>query len=352
MMMRRAVAVAMFAVLVSTVVPASGGTIVEQSVKTGPRDQWGPSAEGDEWFGWSEFARPLFRAVAQPMVAGELTDPVQVLRKRSNAHTFFGDFDPASDEAIFQDNGARSVNANVYLADLTNPGTYSGPGSGINTEYWEWSPEISADWILFGRNRFDRGSSPWKVILYERATGDTTVLDKVENRCGCIFPQDVNERYATWVKCVARCNVFVYDTQDQTTTKIYNPDKYQYAASVSEEGRVYFVRSGRGCGANVQIRAIDLAAKDPTSSLPVYSYPAGMELASSIHMVDGVDGVHDLYFDRADCNADRFQGNIYRILGVFSETTMTSVVADPSGGSGLAGGASRFLERPDARPIG
>ncbi len=345
MMIRRAAVAAAIAFLVPAAVPASAGVpLVPQPVKTGPADQFGPSADGDEWFGWTQFARPLYTAKAQAQPDGA---PL-VLRKRAGAHTFFGDFDPGADEAIFQDNGGRNVDANVYLFDLTTQGI-SGPGSGINTRYWEWSPEISGNFILFGRNRFERGSSPWKVILYDRTTHGTTVLDKVDNRCGCIFPQDVNERYATWVKCAVKCNVFVYDTQDDVTTKVPNPDRFQYAGSVSEEGRVYFVRSGRGCGANVRIRAWDITAGGPSE--PVYAYPAGTELASSIHVVDGADGVHDLYFDQADCSDDGFRGDIYRISGVFSETTVTSALAVPSAGPVRPAGARRLPVRPDARPV-
>ena len=348
-MLRRILASAAFVVAVGSVAPANAGLSAE-SLKTGQADQFGPSADGDTWFGWSQYTRPLYTAKAEPLPAGG--GDAQNLRRRDGAHTFFGDFDPGTTTAIFQD--VKNANSNLYLADLALPGTTSLPPDGVNTEDWEWAPEMSTNFILFGRNRFTRGSSPWKVILYDRNTSGFRVLDKVENRCGCIWPEDVNERYVAWTKCVRRCNVWVFDTQDESLQKVPNPDRQQYAAAVSEEGRVYFVRSGNRCGSTTTIRAWETEVGG-AATVVEYTYPNGTNLAWALDVVDGMDGFHDVYFDQASCSDQSFRGDIYRIVDAHQE--LRPILRGPAGagdaaGAGDGAGAWRGPERPGARPIG
>lgn len=344
-MLRRILASAAFVVAIGIVAPASAGTDAE-SLKTGRLDQFGPSADGDTWFGWTQYNRPLYTAKAEPLPIGG--DDAQNLRRRDGAHTFFGDFDPGANRAIFQD--ALGSNSNIYLKNLVT-GRTKVPPDGINTEDWEWSPEMSTNFILFGRNRFIRGSSPWKVMLYDRNTPGFRVLDRVENRCGCIWPEDVNDRYVAWTKCVQRCNVWVYDTQDESLQKVPNPDRQQYAAAVSEEGRVYFVRSGDRCGSTTTIRAWETEVGG-TAAPVAYPYPSGTNLAWALDMVDGTDGAHDLYFDRASCSDRDFRGDIYRILDAHQELRpIFRGLAGAEDGDGHAG-PWRGPQRPGARPIG
>ena len=346
-MFRRILASAAFVVAVCSVLPASAGAA--ESLKAGRRDQFGPSAEGDGWFGWSQYDRPLYTAKAEPMPLGG--GGIQNLRKRTGSQTFFGDFDPTSDRAIFQD--ALGSSSNIYLKNLVT-GRTSRPPDGVNTEDWEWAPEMSTNFILFGRNRFTRGSSPWKVILYDRLAQTFTTLDQVENRCGCIWPEDVNERYVAWTKCVRRCNVWVFDTQDESLQKVPNPERQQYAAAVSEEGRVYFVRSGNRCGSTTTIRAWEAEVGGPATVVE-YSYPSGTNLAWALDVVDGADGAHDLYFDQASCSDQSFRGDIYRLVDAHQE--LRPIFRGPAGAVGAAGGGDaagtwRGPERPGARPLG
>jgi hypothetical protein len=344
-MVRRSVALALFVIAVAGAVPAGAGTV--EPMKTGRADQFGPAADSDEWLGWTQFTSPLYTARAERFPVGGRS---RTLRHRAGAHTFFGDIDPGTDTAIFQD--AKGSNSNVYLADLATAGApTSAPPAGINTPRWEWGPEISDAFILFGRNRFARPSSPWKVVLYDRTLRTFTVLDEVENRCGCIWPEDVNERYVAWTKCVARCNVFVYDTLDQSTRKVDNPDRQQYAASVSEEGLVYFVRSGNTCGGNAQIRVWDVMAGGTATTL-VYDYPVGSNLAWALDVVDGVDGTHDVYFDRARCNDHDFKGDVLRIVDAFTELGPILRGPDADAAGAVSTGPWRGPHRPGARPIG
>jgi hypothetical protein len=340
-MIRRTLAPLLILVtLFSTVGPASAGVVTEPVV-TGKPDQFGPGAEDDTWIGWTQFAKPLFTAHIRLQSAADH----RKFRRRDGANSFFGGFDPSNDDVIFQD--AKGTSSNLYLYHVATDG-FGAPPDGINTDRWEWAPRISTAFILFGRNRFGAGSAPWKVMLYDRVAGTFRVLDTVENQCGCIWPEAVNERYAAWTKCEARCHVFVYDTMTDTKTKVPNPSKQQYAAALSEDGQVYFVRSGDTCNADPKIMRYTIAT-DTTET--VYLYPNGTNLASGLDLVDGADLNDDLYFDKASCNDVNYRGNIYRIPDVFSSVLAPEIAASEAAGSDVAGGW-RGPERAGARPAG
>ena len=340
MIRRRFAPLLVLVTLLSTVGPASAGVVVEPVV-TGKPDQFGPGAEGDTWIGWTQFSKPLFSAHIRLQSGADH----QKFRRRDGSHSFFGGFDPSNDDVIFQDARGSSSNLYVYHEDT---GGFGAPPQGVNTDLWEWAPRISTAYILFGRNRFDRASAPWKVMLYDRVAGTFQVLDTVDNQCGCIWPEAVNERYAAWTKCVARCQVFVYDTLTDTETKVPNPSKQQYAAAVSEDGQVYFVRSGNTCDADPRIMRYTIAT-DATEL--VHAYPNGTNLASGLDLVDGADLNDDLYFDRASCSDRNYRGNIYRIPDVFTTVPDPGVSGADASGSEAAG-AWHGPERSGARPVG
>jgi hypothetical protein len=140
----------------------------------------------------------------------------------------------------------------------------------------------------------------------------------------------------------------VYDTLTDTKTMVPNPDKQQYAAALSEDGQVYFVRSGNDCDANPRIMRYTISSD--TTEL-VYAYPNGTNLASSLDLVDGADLNDDLYFDRASCNDEKYRGNIYRIPDVFTTVPAPPLSASVADGGG-SGGAWRGPKRAGARPVG
>jgi hypothetical protein len=297
--------------LASIVMLGSAGladaALIEEEVIIGPTDQFGPAAEGDDWVGWSQFHDPYYGAHIR-MADG--TDHRRLVR-RAGRHTFLGAFDPVSDRVIFQE-ALRSSNIYYYR---TNTDQYVAPPAGINTDLWEWAPDMSETHILFGRNRFTTRRSPWKVILYNRVTKAFDVLAQAPNRCSCIFPETVNDRYATWTKCAGRCNVFVYEIETAVTTKIPKPSAArQYGAAPTEDGQVYFVRSSDTCGANVQImrRPIDLSS----GAEAIHQVPAGWDMRWRLYLVHGLDDNDDLYYDRASCSDNRYRGDIYVLRNV------------------------------------
>ena len=303
--MKRSIVIAVLLVVGSSSV-AFGGDLVPEPVVTGKIDQWGPGARLDDWIGWSQFVKPLATAHIRTQNGVDH----RAIRRRAGTHTYFGAFDSV-DRVLFQE--AR-FNSNLFFYLIDTQG-FAAPPAGINTDLWEWSPDMSDSFILFGRNKFTSPDSPWKVILYDRNATSFLVLDSAPNRCRCIWPETVNERYATWTKCRRTCNVFVFDTQTLERNRIPNPDKQQYRIATTEDGQVYFVRSGNACGGNVRIMRLSITDLLAPPEL-IYAFPSGTDLAARLYMVEGSDGNDDLYFDRASCADLRFRGNVYRLRDV------------------------------------
>jgi hypothetical protein len=324
---------------------AAEAVLADEPVVTGPADQFGPAAEGDDWVGWSQFHDPYYAAHIR---TADGTDHRR-LRRRAGRHDFFGGFDPrtGSDRVIFQE-ALRGSDLHLYRTETR---AYADPPRGINTDLWEWAPDISESYILFGRNRFSTRRSPWKVILYDRDAKTFDVLAQAPNRCACIFPETVNESYATWTRCEGRCNVFVHEIETGLTTKIPKPaGTSQLAAAPTEDGQVYFVRSSDACGADVQIvrRPIDLSS----GAEMIHQFPAGWDMRWKLYLVHGLDGHHDLYYDRASCMDSRFRGNIYVLRDVDLAGPLAPVTSPLQGGATTAGHRQPWSTPPGAMPFG
>ena len=74
---------------------------------------------------------------------------------------------------------------------------------------------------------------------------DKIVLDKAKNRCKCIWPGQVVGDYATWTKCTATCQVWIYEISSRHTTRVSNdPVRKQYHGVPDTNGAVYLARGG------------------------------------------------------------------------------------------------------------
>jgi hypothetical protein len=210
--------------------------------------------------------------------------------------------------AIYQKiDGASS---NVYLYDLKTK-TQTSPGAGVNSDLWEWHAAVSDGFVLFGRNNFRRPDSPWKVMLYDRTAHTFKVLDSVTYRCGCIYPGQVTDQYATWTKCTGTCQVWVYDIGSDSKAKAPNPSsQFQYYPGVSgDTGDIYFV-GATNCGSNTQILRWNPTQKgNPTL---VYTLPNGFNVSVSLRVTDDTGGHQDLYFDRQTCSG-RFYADVHKL---------------------------------------
>jgi hypothetical protein len=253
------------------------------------------------YLGWSQ------NSAAHPRHYNAFAKPTDGARFRLNAHGTRG-FTTALDgtTAIFQQ--AAHGHSVLKLFDLIGM-TREDPPDGVNTPYWEMEPSLSGDQILFTRTNIGqvpRKHEAVRVILFDMTAGTGQVLAEVAARGHYLVSNQVNGDYATWESCgkesgeFVNCNVFRYKISTEATVKIPNPDKQQYASSVSADGTLYFERAGRSdhwqCGLN------------PT----LYRYPIGGPAVAIAELPDGKDVFTTfsfmeedlsttLYFDRVTC---------------------------------------------------
>jgi Tol biopolymer transport system component len=190
--------------------------------------------------------------------------------------------------------------------------TYSTVPAGWNTAVWEWSPTISASYVLFGRRNFAIHKQ-W-TILGNLTTGQGIVLGS-EGSSGQEIPGQVNGNYAVFTQCVsAGCDVYLHDIAAGTTTKITNTlgGSFQYAPSVTSTGTTYLVHSGSACGQSVELVRVPLGGAET----PITPAANGHDIDSTyVDDSAGPTNVPVLY-SRGVCNASGFvvKNDIYKVV--------------------------------------
>jgi hypothetical protein len=206
---------------------------------------------------------------------------------------FAGSVNGDTGEAIYQQ---ITDSSDLYLYDLTSHTRAAAPAA-VNTSQWESSPSVSPGFMLFNRE-----ARRWRVVLYDRNTGTSTVLANVSYRCRCVFAGQVTDDYATWTDCSGtRCQIWYLDIAGSSVHRFPNPlGKYQYASGVSSgTGDIYVARSAPACGANVRIvRWNPVAGGDP---VVVSSLPDGYDVADELLTFADTGGHDDVYFGEFLC---------------------------------------------------
>jgi hypothetical protein len=294
-------------VLLSTAIAtvAVAGTIEETLVVGGRANQF--SGDGNtSWFTWSSNTVDHRNHYDARAIGASKGDEAWKMNAR---HTvgFAGDIDGETNVAVYQQVQRSS---NIFLYDLASKSRTSA-GPVVNSDLWEWGPSISSGHILFGRNNFARRGAPWRIVLYDRGTEETLVLDSVTNACACIFPGQVSSEYATWTKCDGpRCEAWYYDIAGESTHQVPDPfGRHQYAPGVSEATEdLYFIRAGDACGQNV--RLVRWNPNEGGDGVVVSSHPSGYDVGSPVHVYDDLGGHQDVFVDHYECR-DRFYGDVY-----------------------------------------
>jgi hypothetical protein len=185
--------------------------------------------------------------------------------------------------------------------------TFMPTPDGVNTRRGhEAGPKLSADWLLFARY----GRSRQSIYLWDRAGTATRRLDMLAYP-GYLQTGGVAGNWAVWTRCRrwAHCNTYRWNITAQRRMHVRNPlSRSQYAASVSEDGAVYYGESANiFCGRNLAIW------RDPPGAGPrerLRSIPSGRDIAVTSPVVLPDTSV-DVYYDQYNC--DNGRANIYRI---------------------------------------
>jgi hypothetical protein len=280
--------------------PAGGGSLVFNldvsalpliAVRATRAQEAIPSADA-EHLAWSQATRRSPRYQLYMQRSGE--PRVRVNRARTQG--FSGGFD--GETFVYQE--TRGTQSNLQFYDVASGGR-SAPPAGVNTRRWEWHPTLSGDWLLFGRS--NSAARVDLVLLRNLATGETRRLGRLRwGRRTIAEPGQVNGNYAVWYRCTPACDVFLYDIAAGTTTRIPNPNRrQQYDPSVTSDGTVYFVRSGRGCGASVRLVRHPIGG--PSKVLATLG--SGRD-SFHTYALENDDGTTSLFFDRVRCSTGAF----------------------------------------------
>jgi hypothetical protein len=278
----------------------SNGTHIvwASTTKTPPTHDW------DEFAGWyaNTFARGLDESTAEQL-------------NKEGTWAVPGGFDPGTNSVIFQQVGRTS---NLFFYDLETDTRSRVPG--VNDRSWEWTPRISASYILFHRSIRIEGARYHAIVLYDRAAQERTTIATVPwGRTP--WPTSVGETYAAWAVCRDRdCSAFVYDIASGTAERVpTRHDRSQFAPVLDEgNGRVYFVRSGNRCGVNVDILRVpidDLAATPTT----VVEFDADIDMVMSL-APNATDTGLDLLFEGLDCDTRHDDIYVARDVTAIPET--------------------------------
>lgn len=210
----------------------------------------------------------------------------------------------------------------LRLYDLET-GERSNPGKAVNTNYFEYQPNLSSEYFFFGRGKFE-GKTQWtRLILYNRITGRSRVLGgEIDPRHGYIDSNQVNGDWVVWERCqtaggqFTNCDVFRYQISTKETVRLPNPGKQQYGSSVTSDGTVYFIRTGGSdywrCGAGAKLIRYPVDGPETV----VASLAKGKD-AFATFALEGPYETVSIYFDQRACKQGQV-GDIFKVADASS----------------------------------
>jgi hypothetical protein len=221
---------------------------------------------------------------------------------RARTDGYLGGFE--GDTLVYQE--VRGRQSNIVLYDLTTR-SRSNPPAGVNTSLWEWHPTISGDWLLFSRGNFRARLD--QVLLRNLTTGETRVLDRTRiGRGRGSEAGQVSGNHAVWYRCTPRCRVYRHDIAAGTTTLVPNPGAHHaYNPSVTDDGTVYFARSGKGCG--VAVRLVRVSPAGVTTVLA--PLPRGWDVFHT-YALENRDSTTGVLYDRTRCRT--FVSDVFKVI--------------------------------------
>ena len=275
--------------------PAAAATPIP--VMTSPRGEFQP-AVGDGVLAWEENtkAHPSRFNVFVRAGSGKKTR-VNARRTRGANGGIDGDL------LVYQQ--YRGDSSNIHFFD-TPDARRSKPPSGVNTKHWEYWPSVSNERLLFGRRK---GNGDRKVILYNLESKNKKVLAKSTGHSRFLEPGQVNGDHVVWSKCPPsdKCDVFHHQISTGRTEKVPNPGNFQRAPSVAPDGSVYFVQSGRRCGASVRLMRYADGEFEKLTQLP-----DGNNITDTYAHVTGA-GINEIYYANSACGS-AYRSDIFKVV--------------------------------------
>ena len=270
------------------------------------------SADYFAWSANSETSPGQWNTYVRPIGGG----PATRLNPDGTQSDNFGIDDSTVVYTVF--NGS---NDNLHMYDASTQ-THSGLPQ-INTRLHEYQPSLSGDWLLFTRSKPDAWQ---KVILFNLSTGERRLLARAPLPHTILRTDQVSGDWVTFEHCrdhwasggtYSNCNVFRYQISTQDVVKIPNPGLQQFEGGVSQDGTVYFTRTGGAdmgvCGADAQIIRYPVGGPEVVIATLAAGFESDLNRAT-----DEGDGSTTLYFVRIPCSSSSI--GIYSIANADTAT--------------------------------
>jgi hypothetical protein len=196
--------------------------------------------------------------------------------------------------------------ADLKIWDVASGGRRN-PPVGVNSQVAESKPSLDGDHLLFGRGPANRTYIA-RVILFDLVSNTSLVVETAPPN-GTVYPGTVNGEWATWTECsLSDCRVWRYHIPTADKTEVPSSARLIYTSAIGNDGTVWFVQSGIGCGRNVKIRRQEVGAAPTT----LVDFRPGID--ANISDLDDSGAARRLYFSRVNCS-NTSNWNIYRVAG-------------------------------------
>jgi hypothetical protein len=299
---------AALAALVGALICVEGAAAQPEPVLAGDAYEVEPSP-GDAYFAWAQASpsRPnQYNVWFAPVVGGAPDVSARIRVNPAGAVAFAGDVDGTT--LVYAQRPRQAAPGSVRFYDVATQAPLDTP-PGINTRRGrEAGPKLSGNWLLFARY----GRSGQTIFLYDLTRERKTRVDRLPYP-GHLQTGAVAGNWAAWTRCRrwAHCHTFRYDIAADRTLRVPNPrDRSQYAASVTEDGAVYYAESRSIlCGDDLAIwRDANPRAAGRARLL---DFRSGRDVAVTSPVVNG-DGSVTVYYDRYVCRTGA--ADIYRYI--------------------------------------
>jgi len=204
-------------------------------------------------------------------------------------------------------------------------------GQSVNTRYGEFLPTLSGKWLLF--TRFDWDDNRFRVILFNRDSGDTRVVASGPPS-NFVYSGQVNGNWVTYFRNSSdQSDVFRYNISTRATVKLPNSARYAYTPGVAADGTVFYARSGNGCGANVVLLRYPVGG--PVEK--VLDLPDGIEIYST-YVDDHADDSREIHFTRINCDRKNTRSaDTYKVVDAYTLTVVKAGTGTGTVTSDVAG---------------
>jgi hypothetical protein len=263
-------------------------------------------APGVSYFAWSR-ARPSrpnrYNVFVVPAAGGVPNFSAPIKANRDGTVAFAGDIDDTT--LVFGQRRRAGARGNIRFYDLSTHALVATP-AGVNTTRHEAGPKLSGPWLLFARY----GRSSQSIILLNVDTGGDRRLDSL-GYPAYLQTGDVAGNWAVWTRCRrwSHCNTFRYNIAARRARRLPNPaDRSQYAASVTDDGTVYFAESRNiFCGGDLALWRWKPSADRARARL--HRFRSGRDVAVTNPVTTASETT--LFYDRYICRSGA--ADIYKL---------------------------------------